>query len=110
MNLRNLIAALVVVFTTCISSHAVDTLRYALIAQSSAIEAPKTSLLELSATGEVNYILNTEEVTFGAKITTQDESLINWTPMSIESLGYDIREVWRMECERVYSYSLAFSR
>lgn len=96
----------------CVTSaaQAVDTVRYALITYASAIEVPRVSLLEPSATGEVQYILTTEELTLAANTTTQDESLIDWLPMSIEAFGYDIREVWRAAAWDGFSYSLAFSR
>jgi hypothetical protein len=28
-------------------------------------------------------------------VAQEDTNLMGWTPMSIEALGYDIREVWR---------------
>lgn len=43
-------------------------------------------------------------------IVNKEGSLIDWTPMSIKALGYDIREVWHFENENWTFGGLGFSR
>ena len=98
----------------CLTSaaQAVDTLRYALITGPTAMEVSRSSLLKTSTMGEDKYFLNADEreVTAPAEVTSQDENLNNWTPMSIEALGYDIREVWRLGAETWTFGGIGFSR
>lgn len=112
MNLTRLAFALGIVFTSCISSHAVDTTRYALIAASSVIEEPPLPVLKSLPTSTTRWWLRPaivpREVSLG--VALKDENLMNWTPMSIEALGYDIRDVWRMQGEVWTFGGLTFSR
>lgn len=106
---RSLVFAMVVVFSISSASHAVDTTRYALVAPMSPMKVPALLIsplppkkipvfpkLESSATGKGLYAqISKARAPETSKL--EDENLINWTPMSIEALGYDIREVWRMQ-------------
>lgn len=103
MSLKQLVFALIVVFSTHTLSHAVDTLRYALIAAPQVKELPQLPSLIPPAIGKTIYTRIAAEPAMETAISSQEENLMNWTPMSIEALGYDIREVWR---EKVFTFWL----
>lgn len=107
--MRALILALAVCCLTS-ATQAKDTLRYALIAYPSVTEVHKISLIKTSTSGKAMYFLNIDEASAPVKVTAQDKKLINWTPMSIEALGYDIREVWRLGAETWTFGGIGFSR
>jgi hypothetical protein len=110
VNLPKLMFGLVIVFSINNSSLAVDTTRYALISSTSKMETPQLPSLKSSAESRSPYVVDSEEPAAEMTEPSQDENLMNWTPMSMEALGYDIRQVWRMEKEVWTFGGIGFNR
>ena len=51
-----------------------------------------------------------EEPMLQTTLAPQDKSVLKWVPMSINALGYDIREVWRRSDEAWTFGGIGFSR